>query len=290
MRYSSDTIPADAYIDPDFTLLNVFSLHYLVTLHHTTTNYQIPLPDLSGLIPMDSHTRDINDAESQVIPLLKSSTPEDVDCYSIYAAQQAISKLVSIKRHPYDLACAVTDFKLQGRTLPTLIISLCKRKRMPWMTLQAFYVLISRVSSMSSIRLLQKDRSALDSVRKQMPDQYLYAWERGYDEHGKWSADLAAVALQNIRNARRMEKMAAATNIGEQQFTDNQRSPNKRRPAVNSSPNKRQTLQTCSTCKLTGHNAQRCRSTSERQSSTSERQLFTPAPQSSPSLPDSAVL
>jgi hypothetical protein len=204
-----------------------------------------------------------------------------VDCYSIYATQQAISKLVSIKRHPYDLAFAVTDFKLQGRTLPKLIISLCKRQRMPWMTLQAFYVLISRVSSMSSIKLLQKDRSALDSVRKQMPDQYLYAWERGYDEHGKWSDDLAAVALQNIRNARRTEKMAAATNIREQQFTDNQRSPNKRRPAVSSSPNKRQTLQTCSTCKLTGHNAQSCRNTSDCQTSTSARQLYIPAPQSS---------
>jgi hypothetical protein len=92
------------------------------------------------------------DRKPQVIPLLQSS-PEEVDWYSIYAAQHSVKRKILIKRYPYDMAFALTDFKLQGRTLPKLILSVCKRTECPWMTLQSFYVLISRVPSISNIWL-----------------------------------------------------------------------------------------------------------------------------------------
>ena len=60
--------------------------------------------------------QDTGDACSQVIPLLKTSNPDLVDCYSVYAAQQGILRHISIKRHPYDLAFALTDFKLAPGT------------------------------------------------------------------------------------------------------------------------------------------------------------------------------
>ena len=166
---------------------------------------------------------------SQVVPLLLSSDAEEVDCYSVYAAQHAISRRVLIKRHPYDMAFAITDYKLQARTLPKLILSICKRKRMPWMSLQAFYVLISRVTSMSGLRLLQYDKLGLQSVGKQMPDMYLYAWERGYNPDGIWNGELAANALRNIRNARLNDRKAMAKNISDQPLDDKQRSPIKKR-------------------------------------------------------------
>ena len=46
--------------------------------------------------------------------------------------------------HPYPISFALTDFKLQGKTLPKLILSVCRRTRLPWMTIKAFYVLVSR--------------------------------------------------------------------------------------------------------------------------------------------------
>ena len=145
------------------------------------------------------------EVSSQVIPLLKSSTHDEADCYSVYAAQQGILRRVTVKRHQYDLAFALTDYKLQGRTLPKLILSVCKRHRMPWMTLQAFYVLVSRVPCMSGLRLLQFDQDGIDSVRKLMPNPFLYAWERGYDDNGMWSDELAEIALRNLRQSRVME-------------------------------------------------------------------------------------
>ena len=207
--------------------------------------------------------QDTGDACSQVIPLLKTSNPDLVDCYSVYAAQQGILRHISIKRHPYDLAFALTDFKLQGRTLPKLILSVCKRHKMPWMTLQAFYVLVSRVPCMSGLRLLQYDQAGIDSVRTLMPDKYLYAWERGYDENGIWKEELAKIALHNLRHLRVMETQAAENQMREQPFIDNQRSPAKKRSSLpsedGSSPNKRrQTLHTCTHCKLTGHSKRKC--------------------------------
>jgi hypothetical protein len=113
--------------------------------------HEVPLPDLTNLIPKLSVPPRTEESSEQVISLLLSPHEEKVDCYSVYAAQQGISNKIGVKRHPYDLVFALTDYKLQGRTLPKLIISLCKRVRMSWMTLQSFYVLISRVESLEGL-------------------------------------------------------------------------------------------------------------------------------------------
>ena len=61
--------------------------------------------------------------------------------------------------------------------MPKLIVSVCKRQRLPWMTLDSFYVLISRVREMSGLRLLQNDKAGLAAVGELQPDEMLYAWE-----------------------------------------------------------------------------------------------------------------
>ena len=83
---------------------------------------------------------------------------------AFYAAQQGIAqKIRGVNCHQYGLAFCLIDFKLQGRTLPKLIVSICKRQRLPWMTLTSFYdyVLISRVRKLDGLRLLQHDREGL---------------------------------------------------------------------------------------------------------------------------------
>ena len=77
------------------------------------------------------------------------------------------------------------------------------------MNLQAFYVLISRVTSLQGLRLLQYNEDGLDSVQRQMPDQYLHAWEHAYNENGIWSDKLAMSALRSIRSSRTIEQAAA---------------------------------------------------------------------------------
>ena len=100
--------------------------------------------------------------------------------------------------------------------MPKLILSICTRKHLPWMTLKAFYVLISRVRNLSSLRLLQHDEAALMKVSRVRHDEYLHAWDNGYDVTGRWSPQRAVAAYQEARatreaiKARTKERVAAA--------------------------------------------------------------------------------
>ena len=163
--------------------------------------HEVPLDDLSSLIPDYV-------GGAQVVPILLSPNAEDVDCYSLFAAQQGIAQKIRVKCHQYGLAFCLTDFKLQGRTLPKLILSICKRQRLPWMTLASFYVLISRVREAAGLRLLQHDREGLALVAELQGDEYLHAWECGYDADGCWDDARAASALRATREAREAAKKA----------------------------------------------------------------------------------
>jgi hypothetical protein len=55
-----------------------------------------------------------------------------------------------------------------------------------------------------------------------MPDRYLYAWERGYDDDGKWNDILAVTSLRNIRNMQQMDKQILAKKNRTQSLTTKQ--------------------------------------------------------------------
>ena len=78
------------------------------------------------------------------------------------------------------------------------------------MTISAFYVLISRVREGASLRLLQCDEAGLASVGTLRPDEFLAAWERGYDAQGRWSDALAKAALEGVRGERKRAQEVAA--------------------------------------------------------------------------------
>jgi len=139
---------------------------------------------------------------AQVIPLVLHEKPVETECYSIYAAQQGLPFKCDVMTHPYLLAFALTDFKLQGRTLPKLILNFCNRKRRPHMELRSVYVLVSRVRESSGLRLLYRDVDGLAKVKAQESDESLHAWERGWDHNGKWCDELAKQALQERRERR----------------------------------------------------------------------------------------
>ena len=78
------------------------------------------------------------------------------------------------------------------------------------MTLAAFYVLVSRVRTFDSLRLLQRDEEGLRAVAALKHDELLAAWERGYDTKGHWSDALAVAALKDVRRARMRAKQVRA--------------------------------------------------------------------------------
>ena len=135
----------------------------------------------------------------QVISLTVLKDPEQVMMHSKYAVEKKIKAELKTCIHQYDLAFAMTDFKLQGRTLDKLVMLICKRSKAPFMNLPEFYVLISRVRSLNGLRLLfedQKELQWLHSKKKHCPK--LYAWEQGYDSNGIWDNTRCGAALLSV--------------------------------------------------------------------------------------------
>ena len=61
----------------------------------------------------------------------------------------------------------------------------------------AFYVIISRVRTSNSIRLLYKDNQGLNRLRLQKPDPYLQAWNSGYVD-GIWTANACVTVFEKL--------------------------------------------------------------------------------------------
>ena len=122
---------------------------------------------------------------------------EEVFLKSVAAAQFGLD-VVKVKEHSCRLAFAMTDFKLQGRALSKLILSICKRPTPPWMELAGFYVLISRVRTMEGLRVLYRDEQGLAHLRTLQWKPQLGAWVQGYDDQGRWSDKRAAAAYKTV--------------------------------------------------------------------------------------------
>jgi hypothetical protein len=206
-HYASHTIPDTPYTFPFTTIKGGFKVIELeegpiairIRVGGTPTNtytwHGIPLDDLHTLIP------DMTE-NNQVISILASKNKEYARLHSHFTAQQNIAKEVLVYTHKVQPAFALTDFKLQGRTLSKLIINVCTRTIAPWMSLTAFYVLISRVRTSNSLRVLKIDHAAKTKVMKLKHNVTLYAWENGYNVKGDWVDRKALKALVEIQQKR----------------------------------------------------------------------------------------
>lgn len=168
----------------------------------------MPLDDLHELIPNMTE-------EDQVISIPRSKNKEYIKLHSHYTAQQNIAGSVLVFLHKIQPAFALTDFKLQGRTLSKLIINICTRTVPPWMDLTAFYVLISRVRRSKALRVLKIDHSAKSKIMKLKHNVILHAWENGYDENGYW------VDRRAINSLVRIQKQRAKAEHDEKEYLKN---------------------------------------------------------------------
>jgi len=100
-----------------------------------------------------------------------------------------VPKTLSFHAHPIALAFAVTDFKLQGKTLDKLVLSIAPRPFPPHLDLKSFYVMVSRVRARRGLRLLHrptKRRGGLSYLLKLHHAPALAAWNDGYNDDGDW--------------------------------------------------------------------------------------------------------
>ena len=65
--------------------------------------------------------------------------------------------------------------------------------------------------TLDSLRLLQDDVVGRQALSRLKHDEYLAAWERGYDrQSGRWSDALAVAALKDLRRERLSKKQKLA--------------------------------------------------------------------------------
>ena len=83
--------------------------------------------------------------DSLVVPVTVTSELEACDTCSLYATMANAPRQLRCRGHPLTLAFAMTDFKVRGRTLPFVILSIAARPFPPHLDMKGFYVMISRV-------------------------------------------------------------------------------------------------------------------------------------------------
>ena len=163
-------------------------------------------------LPDFRHVLDTDGAGAQVVPIFPSRNAECSSVHGIFAAQKNYAK-VYWKSFPLIFAFAMTDFKLQGRTLPKLIVSTSvKSWGRPVMDLVSFYVMISRVTTSAGLRVLKKDKLGVAKLKELRWPAELYSWERSFDGAGRVSAERckAAAGAKAVMDARRKRRGSEA--------------------------------------------------------------------------------
>ena len=189
-------------------------------------------------------------ANEVVVPIKASSRSDEWSPTSVFAAMNGIGvKKVRKKKDGTStkskssglltrnlsvvLGFAVTDYKLQGKSLDVLVLSLACRPFEPPIELDGLYVLASRVRTRAGLRVLKV--SNWDHLRKLRPGPQLEVWDQAYDKgSGCFSAQKASVAV--VKLAERLKKAAAAA---KEQAKRGQRAKAKaKKPPAASKPSK----------------------------------------------------
>ena len=150
-----------------------------------TISFQLILPDGDDGTGIETLVDN-----SVVVPILKSQHAETHDTSSLWACMKRVPKTLRIHKHPIDLAFAVTDYKLQGKTLNELILSIAPRPFPPHLDLKGFYVMVSRARTRHRLRVLHKPlraKGSLAAVLKLHHTPELKAWNNAYDACGDWN-------------------------------------------------------------------------------------------------------
>ena len=129
----------------------------------------------------------------QVIPITVAPVADEVDTNGLVAATRNLPEKTLVKKFPLQVAFAMTDYGLQGRTLSYLVINLCVRGSYK-MNSEAFYVLVSRCRTRSGLRCLDGDDK--DNVKVLQHTLKTHAWVRAYNAHGVFEDARAVSAMR----------------------------------------------------------------------------------------------
>lgn len=168
-----------------------------------------------------------------VVPTMLSDRPSEYRPSSVWAAEASVPPKLNVKRHEIDLAFAVTDYKVQGKTLDYIILSIGPRDGlMPHLSLTDVYTLASRVRLGSRLYVVGFDpKKESAHLRKLKHNPVLAIWEAGYaDGEGVWDAARAAyfageLAKRSAKDGRKRRRGTGAASARKKQAAPAARSP-----------------------------------------------------------------
>jgi hypothetical protein len=162
-------------------------------------NFQLSLPDGDNGGGIESLVDD-----AIVVPVVHSPSVVEYATTSLMACMKGCPQTLKCQGFPIDLAFAITDFKLQGKTKDELILSVAPRSFPPHVDLKGFYVDVSRVRRRDRLRVLHlpsRRRGGLDSLLELQHTRELAVWNAAYDALGDWSHSLGVAAANKIEAA-----------------------------------------------------------------------------------------
>ena len=131
-------------------------------------------------------TDDTDDTDN-LVPITVSThyhSDMDAEMTSIISAQFGIPRFVPLHTYPLEIAWALTDFKVQGRTLLRLLLFLMSRTDKLKMDLESFYVLTSRGTGFEALRTLLLDDAMRQKLKNLLHNPSLAAYDDCYDLDG----------------------------------------------------------------------------------------------------------
>jgi hypothetical protein len=132
------------------------------------------------------------------IPLVHKS-PKDARLSGTRAAFSGVTKIM-MRPCGYELAFALTDFKLQGMTLEQLVVIIGTYPFPLRHSLSSLYVLLSRVHSSHQLRVLEGQPGSIDGLvgkAMELRDE-LVVFEQCYDRRRQYSGKLALRAYDAL--------------------------------------------------------------------------------------------
>ena len=188
-----------AYTGPLFVDIPYTNIGNLVVRMSGADWHGVPLADLTHVLPVLPNPADGTDMTGlAVIPLRDPDNRREARSFhSIYAAQHSF-RSAKLTKYTFELAFAITDYKLQGMTLQRLIIVAGKPIPPLKHSRSSAYVQLSRVQLSNQNRLLLPDaegRKLLECVQQR---EELVIFERAYTSDGVFCVQRALDAYDEL--------------------------------------------------------------------------------------------
>ena len=172
-----------------------------VEVPHPDPNNAVALPEgevlLNISVPHPDPTKPLTLVPVIPIGMRRSTIAVDIGSVGLFPPGK-----VEVNDHRVELGFAITFQKVQGKTVPKIILDLNHRKFKPPIDLPGLYVGLTRVKHGKNIRLVPpQPGSSLDYLKGFKRSRLLAGWFAGFQPNGTWNASVAGAALMDMKMA-----------------------------------------------------------------------------------------